>query len=44
MTQLPLQLSDYTYAYSGKQAIVQRAVKIAVTGQAVVVEEVQRIG
>ena len=36
--------SDYTYAYSGKQAIVQRAVKIAVTGQAVVVEEVQRIG
>ena len=36
--------SAYTYAYSGKQAIVQRAVKIAVTGQAVVVEEVQRIG
>ena len=36
--------ADYTYAYSGPQAIVQRAVKIAVTGQAVIVEEVQRIG
>ena len=36
--------ADYTYAYSGSQAIVQRAVKIAVTGQAVIVEEVQRIG
>ena len=36
--------ADYTYAYSGPQAIGQRAVKIAVTGQAVIVEEVQRIG
>ena len=36
--------ADYTYAYSGPQAIVKRAVKIAVTGQAVIVEEVQRIG
>ena len=34
----------YTYAYSGSQAIVQRAVKIAVTGQAVVVEEIQKVG
>ena len=36
--------SDYTYAYSGSQALVQRAVKIAVTGQAVIVEEVQVVG
>ncbi|WLW36929.1 hypothetical protein [Synechococcus phage S-8S29] len=36
--------ADYTYAYSGSQALVQRAVKIAVTGQAVVVEEVQVVG
>ena len=36
--------ADYTYAYSGTQALVQRAVKIAVTGQAVVVEEVQVVG
>ena len=36
--------ADYTYAYSGPQAVVKRAVKIAVTGQAVIVEEVQRIG
>ena len=33
--------ADYTFAYSGSQAIVQRAVKIAVTGQAVIVEEIQ---
>ena len=37
-------LADYTYAYSGSQALVQRAVKIAVTGQAVTVEEVQVVG
>ncbi len=36
--------ADYTYAYSGPQAIVKRCVKIAVTGQAVVVEEVQVVG
>ena len=36
--------ADYTYAYSGSQALVQRAVKIAVTGQAVIVEEVQVVG
>ena len=36
--------ADYTYAYSGPQALVQRAVKIAVTGQAVIVEEVQVVG
>ena len=36
--------ADYTYAYSGTQALVQRAVKIAVTGQAVIVEEVQVVG
>ena len=36
--------ADYTYAYSGSQAIVQRAVKIAVTGQAVIVEEIQKVG
>ena len=36
--------ADYTYAYSGPQALIQRAVKIAVTGQAVVVEEIQVVG
>ena len=36
--------ADYTYAYSGPQAIVKRCVKIAVTGQAVIVEEVQVVG
>ena len=36
--------ADYTYAYSGSQALVKRCVKIAVTGQAVVVEEVQVVG
>ena len=36
--------ADYTFAYSGSQALVQRAVKIAVTGQAVIVEEVQVVG
>ena len=36
--------ADYTYAYSGNQALIQRAVKIAVTGQAVVVEEIQVVG
>ena len=33
----------YTYS-SGSQALIQRAVKIAVTGQAVIVEEVQVVG
>ena len=36
--------ADYTYAYSGPQAVVKRAVKFTVTGQAVIIEEVQRIG
>ena len=36
--------ADYTYAYSGPQAIVKRCVSIAATGNAIVVEEVQRIG
>ena len=36
--------ADYTYAYSGPQAIVKRCVKIAATGQAIVVEEVQVVG
>ncbi len=35
--------SAYTYA-SGKQAIVKRCTKIAVTGNAIVVEEVQVVG
>tara|TARA_R100000008_G_scaffold7324_1_gene3947 strand:- start:1404 stop:1940 length:537 start_codon:yes stop_codon:yes gene_type:complete len=36
--------ADYTYAYSGNQAIVQRAVKITAGGQAIIVEEVQVVG
>ena len=36
-------LADYTYS-SGSQALIQRAVKIAVTGQSVTVEEVQVVG
>ena len=36
--------ADYTYAYSGPQAIVKRCVKVAVTGSAIVVEEVQVVG
>ena len=36
--------SAYTFAYSGTQALVQRAVKIAVTGQAVIVEEIHVVG
>ena len=36
--------ADYTYAYSGPQAIVKRCVKIAATGQAIVVEEIQVVG
>ena len=39
-----VQVLFYTFAYSGTQALVQRAVKIAVTGQAVIVEEVQVVG
>ena len=36
--------ADYTYAYSGPQAVVKRCVSIAATGQAIVVEEVQVVG
>ena len=36
--------ADYTYAYSGPQAIVKRCVKIAATGNAIVVEEIQVVG
>ena len=36
--------ADYTYAYSGPQAVIKRCVSIAATGNAIVVEEVQRIG
>ncbi len=36
--------ADYTYAYSGPQAIVKRCVKVAVTGNAIVLEEVQVVG
>ena len=35
--------ADYTYA-SGAQAIVQRAIKVAVTGNAIVLEEIQVVG
>ena len=36
--------ADYTYAYSGPQAVVKRCVSIAAAGQAIVVEEVQVVG
>lgn len=36
--------ADYTYAYSGPQAIVKRCVKIAAAGNAIVVEEIQVVG
>ena len=36
--------SDYTYAYSGSQALVQRAVKITVATQTCIVEEIQVMG
>ena len=36
--------SDYTYAYSGSQALVQRAVKITVADQTCIVEEIQVMG
>ena len=36
--------ADYTYAYSGPQAIVKRCVKVAVTGSAIVLEEIQVVG
>ena len=36
--------ADYTYAYSGPQAVVKRCVKITAGGQALVVEEVQVVG
>ena len=35
--------ADYTYAYSGNQALVQRAVKITAGGADIVVEEIQRM-
>ena len=35
--------ADYTYS-SGAQAIVQRAIKVAVTGNAIVLEEIQVVG
>tara|TARA_B100001113_G_scaffold346091_1_gene336534 strand:+ start:204 stop:740 length:537 start_codon:yes stop_codon:yes gene_type:complete len=36
--------ADYTYAYSGPQAVVKRCVKVAVTGNAIVLEEIQVVG
>ncbi len=36
--------ADYTYAYSGPQAVIKRCVSIAATGQAIVVEEIQVVG
>ena len=36
--------ADYTYAYSGTQALVQRAVKITVATQTCIVEEIQVMG
>ena len=35
--------ADYTYAYSGSQAVVKRAVKITVATQTCIVEEIQRM-
>ena len=36
--------ADYTYAYSGKQAVVKRAVKITAGSGAIIVEEIQVVG
>ena len=36
--------ADYTYAYSGPQAVVKRAVKITAGGADIVVEEIQVMG
>ena len=36
--------ADYTYAYSGPQAVVKRAVKITVATQTCIVEEIQVTG
>ena len=36
--------ADYTYAYSGSQAVVKRAVKITVATQTCIVEEIQVTG
>jgi len=36
--------ADYTYAYSGSQAVVKRAVKITAGSGAIVVEEIQVVG
>ena len=35
--------ADYTYAYSGPQAVVKRAVKITVATNTCIVEEIQRM-
>ena len=35
--------ADYTYAYSGPQAVVKRCVKITVATQTCIVEEIQRM-
>jgi dipeptidyl aminopeptidase/acylaminoacyl peptidase len=35
--------ADYTYAYSGSQAVVKRAVKITVATNTCIVEEIQRM-
>ena len=35
--------ADYTFAYSGPQAVVKRAVKITVATQTCIVEEIQRM-
>ena len=35
--------ADYTYAYSGSQAVVKRAVKITAGSAALIVEEIQRM-
>ena len=35
--------ADYTYAYSGPQAVVKRAIKITVATQTCIVEEIQRM-
>ena len=35
--------ADYTYAYSGPQAVVKRAIKITVATNTCIVEEIQRM-
>ena len=36
--------ADYTYAHAGPKAVVKRAIKVAVTGNAIVLEEIQIVG